>query len=281
MCDQQRTKAELIRECKALRERVAELEQARPFPEVREALPVKGPEIAFVLENMPVMIDAFDQQGNIIVWNRECERVTGHTAEQTVGNPRAMELLYPDEAYRGRMMTEWKERGNDYYNWEWEMTAKDGSTKTVAWSNLSDRFPVAGWASWGIGVDVTESRQAFNKILSEEQRYRMLVETLADVVYYLDNEGNITFISEKVRDIFGFPPDEIIGTNFSEWIPRKELAAAQGLFQQVLTGRKVRGEIVVVDKEGKLHDIEFRSKPLVDEGELKGALGIVSDISKR
>jgi PAS domain-containing protein len=30
-----------------------------------------------VLMNMPVMIDAFDSDWNIVLWNRECERVTG------------------------------------------------------------------------------------------------------------------------------------------------------------------------------------------------------------
>jgi len=84
-----------------------------------------------ILRNMPVMIDAFDAQGLIIVWNRECKRVTGYTAKEIVGNPRAMEILYPDAAYRERMMRQWKERGDNYYNWEWKMTAKDGSIKTV------------------------------------------------------------------------------------------------------------------------------------------------------
>lgn len=34
-----------------------------------------------VLANMPVMLDAFDEDNNIIVWNRQCEGVTGYTAD--------------------------------------------------------------------------------------------------------------------------------------------------------------------------------------------------------
>jgi signal transduction histidine kinase len=44
--------------------------------------------------------------------------------------------------------------------WELELTAKDGSVKTVAWSNMSGRFPITGWASWAIGVDVTGRKRA-------------------------------------------------------------------------------------------------------------------------
>jgi len=233
-----------------------------------------------VIQDMPVMMDAFDAEGIIIVWNRECERVTGYTSDEIVGNPHAMEALYPAPAYRQRMMAEWKERGDDYRDWEWNIISKDGSTKTVAWSNLSSRFPVRGWATWGIGVDVTDARQAFEKVLSKERRYEMLVEALADVVYNLDTEGNVTFISEKVRDVFGLAPEEIIGRNFVQWIPKKDLAAMQELFQQVMGGRKVRAEIVIVDNEGQLRDVELRSQPLIEKGELKGTLGVFSDISK-
>lgn len=109
---------------------------------------------------MPVMIDAFDAQGLIVVWNRECERVTGYTAKEILRNPKAMETLYPNATYREQMMWQWRERGNDYHNWEWKMTAKDGSIKTVLWSNISAQFPVPGWATWGIGVDITPRYEA-------------------------------------------------------------------------------------------------------------------------
>ncbi|HDP80631.1 MAG TPA: PAS domain S-box protein, partial [Spirochaetes bacterium] len=53
-----------------------------------------------LIEHMPVLVDAFDADGVPLFWNRECESVTGYAAEEIVGNPRAFELLYPDEAYR-------------------------------------------------------------------------------------------------------------------------------------------------------------------------------------
>ena len=112
-----------------------------------------------ILQNMPVMLHAFDDQNNIIIWNHECERVTGYSATEIIGNPQAMTLLYPEATYRQQMVDTWIERGNDYRDWEWEITCRDGSIKTVAWSNIADCFPVPGWLSWGIGVDVTDRKQ--------------------------------------------------------------------------------------------------------------------------
>jgi len=108
-----------------------------------------------ILRHMPVMIDAFDTRGLIVAWNHECERVTGYAAKEILRNPKAMELLYPDATYREEMMGQWQRRGNSYYNWEWKITAKDGTSKTVLWSNISAQFPIPGWTTWGIGVDVT------------------------------------------------------------------------------------------------------------------------------
>jgi PAS domain S-box-containing protein len=93
-----------------------------------------------ILQNMPVMLDAFDETWNIIMWNQECERVTGFLADDVIKNPTIMEQFYPDAAYREQMMAVWVERGNNYRNWEWDITCKDGSTRTISWSNISDSF---------------------------------------------------------------------------------------------------------------------------------------------
>src|SRR5271155_4690463 len=57
-----------------------------------------------ILQGMPVLMDAFDDDGCIVVWNAECERVSGYSAAEMIGNPLAFEKLYPDVEYRTFMM---------------------------------------------------------------------------------------------------------------------------------------------------------------------------------
>jgi PAS domain S-box-containing protein len=109
---------------------------------------------------MPVMMNAIDADGNIIIWNRECEQVTGYSANEIVRNSKAIELLYPNTAYRHQTMAAWAECGSSYCKCEWEITSKEGSVKTVSWFNISEQFPIPGWAAWGIGVDITERKRA-------------------------------------------------------------------------------------------------------------------------
>jgi PAS domain S-box-containing protein len=113
-----------------------------------------------IIEEMPVVLDAMDENGTIVFWNREAERVTGYGRDEVIGSPGFFTTAYPDPAYREAMVAEWQRRGNAYRDWEWTMTCKDGAQRVIAWSNVSGRTPIPGWAAWGVGIDVTRRREA-------------------------------------------------------------------------------------------------------------------------
>jgi len=145
----------------------ARVEISQPeYTEVPAAAPMlDATRLYTVLDNMPVMLDAFDRDLLISFWNKECERVTGYSAAEVIGNPKAVEMLYPDAAYRQQMFESWAEIGNDYYNFDWMLTCKDGSQRIISWSNISERVPIYGWETWAIGVDVTDQRRAQESLL--------------------------------------------------------------------------------------------------------------------
>jgi PAS domain S-box-containing protein len=118
-----------------------------------------APRAREILQGMPVLMDAFDAEGCVVVWNSECERVTGYSAAEIIGNRRALEKLYPDAEYRTFMLEESRRRQTEDYSTVWELTAKDGTRKTVEWFNVGARLKVPGWLEWSIGIDITERRR--------------------------------------------------------------------------------------------------------------------------
>jgi|GEM_PF-7067418 len=142
-----------------------------------------------IVQNMPVMLIAFNAQANLIAaWNRECERVTGYRAEEVVGNPQAITMLYPDRALRLRLLDEWRRLGDDYRDMEWPITCKDGTQRLVSWSNISDRFPIPGWATWGVGVDITERKRLEQQALDlamEREKVQLLRRFIGDASHDL------------------------------------------------------------------------------------------------
>ncbi len=136
------------------------------------ALQASEERLRLVVQNMPIMLDAYDENGRLIVWNAECERVTGFTAWEVTHHPDSMTLLYPDENYRAEIVSVWAERGNNLRDWEAVITCKDGSQKTILWSNVSHSFPIPGWAGWAVGLDISDRKRA-------EMQLRQANETLA------------------------------------------------------------------------------------------------------
>ena len=164
---------------------------------------------AAVVEHMPVMINALDRNGNIVMWNRECERVTGYTADEIVGNPDAMAMLYPDQAYRELIAEQRKQLGPGYRNFEWNITCTDGSTRTVSWSNISHEAPIEGWATWSIGVDITDRKRAEGAMRQSEQWFRTLFETANLGIVVARRNGRLAQANQFLLILLGYEPDEI------------------------------------------------------------------------
>ena len=196
--DRQRAMNLLLNEAnKALEKEIAEHKRAK------EALQESEARVQLVLQNMPVMLDAFDEKGHIIVWNLECERVTGNSADEIIGNPNATQLLYPDEDYRTYLKEQLTRCGGKFRNLEWDISCKDGSKKTILWSDISEQFPIPGWHSWTIGLDITRRRQAEESLRKSEERLIEAQQVAKLGHYVLDIKSGYWTNSAGLDDIFG------------------------------------------------------------------------------
>ena len=128
-----------------------------------------------IIENMPVMLDAFDKEFNIIFWNKECERVTGYKSGEIVNNKNAIKMLYPDKEYRDYILNTFNRTGSNFRNIELKITCKNGKEKVISWSNISYKNQILSWYSWAIGVDVTKICKAEKELIESnmelEQAY--------------------------------------------------------------------------------------------------------------
>jgi PAS domain S-box-containing protein len=267
-----------------LRNRVAQLErQIEQLKGQEEAIRKERERLHAVLTNMPVMIDAFDADGSVVLWNRECERVTGYRAAEIVGNPKAMELLYPDAAYRETMVRQWKQRGDDYRNWCWEMTAKDGSVKTVAWSNISKRMPIAPWSTWGIGVEVTEQKGVEEALRESERRVRDIFENVPVGIYHTSPEGRTLMANPAFVRMLGYSSfEKLAEQNLEEVAGHSQYP--RSVFKQRLEkeGRVIGFETAWTRRDGStLHALENARVVRDSRGTVLYYEGTLEDISER
>lgn len=153
---------QLAQEAEKAHQEVLELMAVRQDIEVRkkveQELREKYEILDSILQNMPIMMVAFNDKGQIAFWNRECEQITGYSSEVMVFNPQAMTYLYPDPAYLKRIMREREEEEHAVRGYETQLTCRDGTRRTILWYDVSREHPIPGWSQWKFGVDLTERK---------------------------------------------------------------------------------------------------------------------------
>lgn len=204
----------------ALQRRLTELERAnRHLLQRVAALESDRQELVSLLEDMPVMVEALDAEGNIIFWNRECERVTGYQAEEIVGNPRVFERLYSDGNMEKQTDPDSAKGETDSRGVALELTGKDGSRRRVLRFNLSIRPPVPGWATWAVSVDVGPTARAEPETSEQERMLRAILNAITDSVFLLDREGTILALNRTAAERLGQRAEQLVGVCFRQLCP--------------------------------------------------------------
>jgi PAS domain S-box-containing protein len=72
-----------------------------------------------------------------------------------------------------------------------------------------------------------ERREAREKLLESELRYRMLWESSPDAVLLMDPASNIHFANPAVENVFGYKPEEIVGKSLTTLLPQ-DLRSKEG-----------------------------------------------------
>ncbi len=98
--------------------------------------------------------------------------------------------------------------------------------------------------------DQTERKRWEEKIVNSERRYRTLVQTMNEGIASLDATGVITFHNDRLAEMLGFSPNEIVGRPALEVVDEESRKLFEEKFHQRLTGE------VVSD----YYEIELKSK---------------------
>jgi PAS domain S-box-containing protein len=190
--------------------------------EMEIALQEREERLRTVLEKMPMMLVAFDESRNIIAWNSECERITGYVADEVVESKDIWRSLFRDKGYRHWLLSEILKLENRFYGFEVNLTCKDGSKKTVSWSNISDKYPVPGWSYWGVGVDVTEIKEAHKVLEQANVKLEDMVEEkrkeLDEKAERLDELNAALKVLINAREDYKRELEENIVSNFKQLI---------------------------------------------------------------
>jgi PAS domain S-box-containing protein len=136
----------------------------------------------------------------------------------------------------------------------------------------------------GISLDITERKQAELRLSASEARFKDIAESMSDWIWETDANGIYTYCSERVEDILGYRPEEIIGrTPFDFMAPDEAQKIAAELANIAAEKSPVKNlENWNLTKVGRSICLLTSAIPLLDDaGNLCGYRGVNSDITER
>ena len=129
-----------------------------------------------------------------------------------------------------------------------------------------------------LALEYKDSMEALRK---SEEKYHTLVENLNEVIYTMDIQGYITYISPVMEKYVGYKSAELIGQHFSQFVYPDDLPGLMTKFQNVLANDLTPYEFRVLDKDNKIHYVQASSRPLIENGQLVCLIGILNDITEQ
>jgi len=138
--------------------------------------------------------------------------------------------------------------------------------------------------------DITERKQADLALIAAKQEIESIVKTVPDIIYRLDPQGRLTYVSDSVKR-YGYQPEELIGTKVMKLVypedkaktihrikERRTGARSTKSFETRLTTKNqtvASFEVFIISAEGLYSPKKFGL------GTFVGTQGIARDISAR
>ncbi len=241
-------------------------------------------------ERAPLGIFIVDNDGNVLYVNPSAEELVGRSSAEI----RAMgwtALLHPDD--RDGVDARMQQVGGggpdqEGLPIEYRVCRPDGSIRWVRTRGAEiagGDGSVIGWV--GTAADITDVRTADERVRESEERMRAIVETAAEGIVTITEEGTIVEFNAAAERLFGYDSDEVIGKiNVFSLIAMEDRARMAGHLRDYLAGAPARfigheaASILALRKDGALVPVELAITELnTSEGRL--FTGLIRDMSER
>ncbi|HKO32959.1 MAG TPA: GAF domain-containing protein [Candidatus Limnocylindria bacterium] len=123
----------------------------------------------------------------------------------------------------------------------------------------------------------------YEQMTESGRRYRFLVDNSPDLIWTVDKEGSFTYLSETVRSLIGWGPEELIGHHFAEIVAPESLPNVLEHWQRVVDepDQPQQYRLNVLHRDGTQITMEVNGLGTIVDGEFAGGHGSVRDIRER
>jgi two-component system NtrC family sensor kinase len=126
---------------------------------------------------------------------------------------------------------------------------------------------------------VEDERRAREEVAAVESRYARLVESASDAIFTLGSDGLMAGVNRSLERSSGKSRAQLIGAPFPSLLDPRDQQTATTAIEEALVGLRRLVELRYSSVDGDPRVCSLTLTPLVEGGEVTGALGIVRDVT--
>ena len=130
-------------------------------------------------------------------------------------------------------------------------------------------------------ADISDQKQAQQKLSDSEERFRQIIENASDVIYRTDEKGNFTYVNPVGLTMLGYSISDVIGIHFTLFVkPEERAKVARKYYRQML--EKIKStyfEFPAVKKNGEEVILGQSVELLFEKNTIVGFLAIARNIT--
>lgn len=213
--------------------------------------------------------------------------ITGYSREALLAM-RHLEFVHPEDREFAQQRAAARLRG-EYVPVRYELRALTADGQ-VRWISIAAGVTRLGGVTCSVGslFDVTEQHLIHEALRESEARLRLLTEHTRDVIWTMDLDGKLTYVSAAVEKLRGYTPEQSYGQTLESMLTPASLAQAQALLARsraaAASGQPLEeycGEFEQTTRSGTTVWVEMSISGMYEHGRCVGAVGVTRDISER
>jgi PAS domain S-box-containing protein len=184
-----------------------------------------------ILEDINEGYFELDLAGNFSFVNNATCRDLGYSREELIGmnNRQYMDKETSQQLFHA--FNKLYATGEPIRNLQWQVIRKDG-TKAYLEGSISLRKDASGniIGFRGIAHDITERKEALERLKKSEEQYRLLADHMKDQVWLMDLNLNISYVSPSVEKALGYTFDDLTKIPLADILTPDSFQAAMDFF---------------------------------------------------
>jgi PAS domain S-box-containing protein len=234
-----------------------------------------------IFENTGTATMIIDADGFISLVNSKFEELSGISKKEVEGVYKWMQFVpEPDKSrmieYQRRRQKKEKEVPTSY---EFTFRRHDGELRRILLT--VDLIPGTNQTIASL-LDITRRKNMETELKASKEKYQNLVENINDVLFEIDLEGIITYISPIIENLTGYSDCYYTGKSFFDLIYPEDVEITKTKLNNLLSkNRMAPNEFRVKTRSGELIWIQTSANKIIKNGKTVGLRGLAVDISKQ